>query len=69
MKKVKFGRRLEKERLAGGLSRKVLADLSGISEQNVFVLETGKTESPRISTVEKLAKALKCDPQYLAGWD
>jgi transcriptional regulator with XRE-family HTH domain len=63
-----FGKRLRRERLAGNLGLRELGRMAGISGEQVGNLESGKSVSPRISTVEKLARALKCDPEWLAGW-
>lgn len=47
--------RLRKERK---LSRRALAELSGVSSQTIWKIESGITASPAIPTVNRLAKAL-----------
>ncbi len=45
-------------RLQGGLSLLGFAALSGVSKSNIWKIETGKTKSPSMHTLEKLAESL-----------
>lgn len=59
------GSRLTEVRTDRGLSRKALGVASDSSDTTVRNIEEGKA-MPSIATVEKLAKALGCDPCWLA---
>jgi putative transcriptional regulator len=39
-----------------------LADLVGITPQNLSVLKTGRAKAIRFSTLERLCAALECEP-------
>ena len=54
--------KLEEIRKSKKLSRKELADKSGVNDCTIKFLETGKNnpEEAKISTLIKLATALKC---------
>lgn len=54
--------RLEEIRKGKGLSRKELAELSGVNETTIKFLETKKNnpKEAKISTLIKLATSLKC---------
>jgi putative transcriptional regulator len=41
---------------------KDLAEIIGITEQNLSILKTGKARAVRISTLEAICKALDCQP-------
>jgi putative transcriptional regulator len=41
---------------------KVLAELIGITEQNVSLLKSGKVKGIRFDTLERICVALKCQP-------
>lgn len=41
---------------------KELAELIGITEQNLSILKTGKARAIRFTTLELLCKALDCQP-------
>jgi putative transcriptional regulator len=41
---------------------KELAELIGITEQNLSILKTGKARALRFSTLEAICKALECQP-------
>lgn len=58
--KTKFA--LEEIRKAKGLSRRELAEKSGVKEMTIVFLENGKNDpnNAKLSTLVKLAKALKC---------
>jgi transcriptional regulator with XRE-family HTH domain len=56
---------LRHERELRALSRKDLADLSGVDEVTIYRLEQGRTLKARPSTVRKLASALNIEPAVL----
>ena len=64
-----IGKRLWRERLAVGKTLVELASDSGLTIGTISMIESGKSLSPGIDTVWFLAKALRCDPEYLAGWE
>ncbi|MCE0495480.1 helix-turn-helix domain-containing protein [Vibrio salinus] len=41
---------------------KTLAQIIGITEANLSVLKNGKAKAVRLSTLDKLCEALKCQP-------
>lgn len=47
-------------RKALGLSQAELSRRSGIKQQTICMLETGKRKTPRLDTAAKLAAALNC---------
>lgn len=51
---------LAKLREAKGWSQQKLSDISGIQQATICLIEIGQTESPRISTLLKLSRALGC---------
>lgn len=57
---------LEALRLRRGETQRSLAAKAGISVKSYNAIETGRT-SPRVSTVAKLADALKLTVPYLVG--
>ena len=57
--------RLKELRTARGWSQAELSRRSGIHKSTIFRLETGKRRGADFETLEKLAKALGCDPGYL----
>ena len=58
---------LKEIRTNKGLSRRELAELSGVNEQTIVALEIGKNDpsEAKISTLIKLAKALRCKVRHL----
>src|SRR5215472_10173351 len=56
-----FGTLLRDHRAAANLTQEELAERSGMSAQAIGALERGDRRSPRPSTVEFLAQALKLD--------
>lgn len=46
-----------------------LADLVGITAQNLSVLKTGKAKAIRFGTLEKLCEVLKCQPGDLFAFE
>jgi transcriptional regulator with XRE-family HTH domain len=61
---VAFGRVLRAKRKEGGLSQEALALEAGIDRNFVSLMERGLNQ-PSLSTVFKLAKALKVEPASL----
>jgi len=45
-----------------------LADLVGITAQNLSVLKTGKAKAIRFSTLERLCEVLECQPGDLLAF-
>jgi len=64
-----IGDRIRNERAVGGLSRRQLAKQANVSHRTIRYLETGLTKDATVETVRRLAKALKCDPAWLAFGD
>jgi transcriptional regulator with XRE-family HTH domain len=56
---------LRELRRAKLLSQRDLAELAGVSQKTIVDIETGKNH-PHPSTLRKLAKALKVEPEMLA---
>lgn len=54
--------KLEEIRKNKGLSRRELAEKSGVNEQTIVSLENGRNDpgAAKLSTLIKLAKALRC---------
>lgn len=65
---VQIGRRITKQRAAIGMSRLELCAIMGIVKQQLERWEHGKVE-PSVTTVKRLAKALKCKAGWLAFGD
>ncbi len=59
--------KLKEIRTAKGLSRRELAELSGINENTIVALEIGKNDpsEAKLSTLIKLARALHCKVRHL----
>lgn len=53
-------------REARAMTQTDLSKLSGINRTTIWKYETGKSQA-RMSSVNKLAHALKCKPRYLYG--
>ena len=47
---------------------KDLARLIGITEQNVSLLKSGKVKGVRFDTLERICRALDCQPGDLLEW-
>lgn len=59
---------LEERRVRAGFdTRQALADASSVSRNQIANIEDGVAERPRISTIRKLAGALKVDTAQLLG--
>lgn len=48
---------------------KELAEKVGITEQNLSVLKTGKAKAIRLITLEKICKALACQPGDILSYE
>jgi putative transcriptional regulator len=46
-----------------------LADLVGITPQNLSVLKTGRAKAIRFSTLERLCEVLECEPGDLLAYE
>jgi putative transcriptional regulator len=46
-----------------------LADLVGITAQNLSVLKTGRAKAIRFSTLERLCDVLECEPGDLLAYE
>lgn len=59
--------KLKEIRTTKGLSRRELAELSGINENTIVALEMGKNDpsEAKLSTLIKLARALHCKVRHL----
>ena len=68
IKKTDLGRRLRSDRKSAGLTLRDLERLSGISNAYICQIETGRVRDITTKVCFKLAKALKADPSWLAGW-
>lgn len=53
---------LRRLRVNAKLSGAQLAELSGISEDQILNIESGKTRSPRVTTLVALADVLRVEP-------
>lgn len=56
---VRFAKRLRELRKLHSLTQQQLAELADIEYKHVQALESGKPPSPRLETIEKLARAFK----------
>jgi putative transcriptional regulator len=45
-----------------------LAELVGITEQNISLLKSGKVRGVRFDTLERICEALQCQPGDLLEW-
>lgn len=46
-----------------------LAELVGITEQNISLLKSGKVRGVRFDTLEAICRALDCQPGDLLSWE
>ncbi len=60
--------RLKKRRIDMGLTLEEVAQELNVERPTIQRYESGKIKSVSTTTVEKLAKALRCSPAYLMGW-
>lgn len=64
-----IGREIRKARLShrgGGMSQRLLADLSGVSQSSICGWERGDTEIPLYALID-IASVLEVDPLSLLG--
>ena len=66
---AKIHARIKERREAVGLTLAQLAELTGVKEATVQRWESGNIKTIKYETVEILAEALRCTPQYLMGWE
>ena len=57
---IRFGRKLKIARVSADLRQSDLAELAGIDQTYISLLERGKRENPTLKTIEALAAALGC---------
>ena len=62
-----IGERVEALRVARGISRKEVSQLSGIDKAHVYMIETGKRQKIYLETAFRLAKALGVTLDELIG--
>jgi len=48
---------------------KTLAQIVGITEQNLSILKNGKAKAVRFSTLDKICEALGCQPGDILAYD
>ena len=54
--------RLLERRLAAGLSQEQLAEMVAMAQADISRIETGKTTAISLDVLDRLCKALKCEP-------
>ena len=54
--------RLLEQRQAAGLSQEQLAEMVGMAQADISRIETGKTSAISLDVLDRLCKALKCQP-------
>ena len=54
--------RLLEERKAAGLSQEQLAEMVGMAQADISRIETGKTSAISLDVLDRLCKALRCEP-------
>jgi transcriptional regulator with XRE-family HTH domain len=62
-----FGKRLRERREQAGLSQTALTQQTGIIQRDLSLLERGHKQALWAETLLRLAKALHCSLDYLAG--
>ena len=63
---METGKRIRTARIAAGMTQAELAKKLGIPYQSIGQWERG-ARKPKISTIQKIADALSCLPEYLIG--
>lgn len=66
---AKIHARIKERREAVGLTLAQLAEMTGVKEATAQRWESGNIKTIKYETVEMLAAALHCTPQYLMGWE
>lgn len=64
-----IGDRIMQLRLHRGMTQTELAEAVGETKQTIYKYEHGIVANIPISKVEAIAKALRCPPSALTGWD
>jgi transcriptional regulator with XRE-family HTH domain len=64
LKEIKIGERIKKVRMQKGLSASYLAELTGLSQQYISLVENNKT-TPSLKSLYKIASALESTPSIL----
>ena len=54
--------RLVDQRKAAGLSQEQLAEMVGMAQAGISRIETGKTSAISLDVLDRLCRALKCQP-------
>ena len=54
--------RLLERRRAAGLSQEQLAEMVAMAQADISRIETGKTKAISLDVLERLCKALRCEP-------
>ena len=54
--------RLLEQRKAAGLSQEQLAEMVGMAQADISRIETGKTSAISLDVLDRLCRALKCQP-------
>ena len=54
--------RLVDQRKAAGLSQEQLAEMVGMARAGISRIETGKTSTISLDVLDRLCRALKCEP-------
>jgi len=65
----KLGERIRLARNSINMQRKELAALLNVAERTVRGWEEGTREPSNLEMIRKIARALKCDANYLLGFD
>jgi len=64
-----IGERIKVRRKELGLSADELGEILGKNRATVYRYESNEIENMSIAIIAPLAKALKCSPSYLMGWE
>lgn len=68
-----LGSYIRKKRVALGLNQEELAERTGVGQETISHIETGRTGDPRLTTLRKIARGLEIDPNILVriseGWN
>lgn len=67
MSLLELNKRIEKERMAKGMSKRALAKAAELSSMTISKIESGEIPNPTIWTVKKIATALGVSIGYMAG--
>jgi transcriptional regulator with XRE-family HTH domain len=67
MEEEKIGDRVRKAREAYGMSATLLAKRAGITRQQLYMIETGKTADPGVHAIKAIAKVLRVSVDLLVS--